>query len=111
MAYIDNVEEVFTVFSDCGLTLRSNLYRVTGETFKYYAVADNTNQALDNLADNSKLLSIELDDSDYDVDYSTPLGSCGKSYDLQYIYVHKVELDELGTFEAFISKALEDKLR
>jgi ADP-glucose pyrophosphorylase len=110
--HIDNCEEIYTVFSDCPQSLKSNLYRVSDLSFSVYAVADSEEQALDNLADNDKLLSIEFDEDEDEAEDEnlTPLGSYCRKYDLQYTKIEKIDVEKLGSFSDFIGNVLEDKL-
>ena len=110
--YLDNCEEIFTVFNDCPQSLKSNLYKVSDLSFTVYAVADSEEQALCNLADNDKLKSLEIDETsvDYLLNGQEPLGSYGKYYDLQNTIVEKIDIEKLGGFSDFIGKALKDKL-
>jgi hypothetical protein len=115
MVYIDNVEEIFCIFSDAPKSLKSNLYKVTDLHFTVYAVADSEEKALDHLADNGKLDSIKIGSvwtlDDDDLECLTPLGSYWKYFDTRHTRIDKIETDKLGTFADFIGKALEDKLK
>ena len=110
--YVDNCEEIYTVFSDCPKSLKSNLYRVSDLSFSVYAVADSEEQALDNLADNGKLEAIEIElHWDTMLGCYTPLGNYGgKYYDLQNTSIETIDVERLGSFSDFIGNALKDRL-
>jgi hypothetical protein len=103
--YIDNGEEIYKVFSDCSPALKLSLYRIEGEYLRFYAVADSELQALDNLADNDKLLSIQIDEENVE-EWHMTLGSYGASHDTSKLVITQVDTAKFGSFQDFIGHAL-----
>lgn len=62
------------------------IYTVSTLTSKYTVEADSSEEALNKLANEDKLLECLEDDQE---EYFTVLGDYGDNYDLQYVHIQK----------------------